>query len=204
MRLSLPSKRSNPTSSLTTYHVHPRETAAQPPPSPSPSPPPELLLIIADYLPTSSLRSFAIASPQLYATLQITLQRRIITDKSLRFTLPQYPTSTALQWASFNGDYGLVEEMLATGMWEVDEIIDGCGQTALCLAAATGDEKTVKLLLRHGGAVDGTEARRKGLSWYWGSTPLHKAKNGIVLGWVAEEALSRSKKGRRKGMRKKG
>ncbi|KAF8537363.1 hypothetical protein BDD12DRAFT_847113 [Trichophaea hybrida] len=147
--------------------------------------PPELLLIIADYLPTSCLRSIAFTSRQLYATLQNTLHRRILTDKSLRFTLPRCPASSALQWASFNGYSDLVEEMLATGTWMVDETTGGCRHTALCLASETGDEKTIKLLLRYGAAVYGA---------------LHGAKNIAVLGWVGEEALRRTKGSRRRVM----
>jgi hypothetical protein len=86
--------------------------------------------------------------------------------------------------------------MLATGVWEVDEITTGCTDTALCLAVVTGDEKTVKLLLRCGAVVDWEEAMQKGLRRAYDS--FYKAKNTVVLGWVAEEALRRSKKGRRR------
>jgi hypothetical protein len=85
--------------------------------------------------------------------------------------------------------------MLATGVWEVDEITAGCTDTALCLAVVTGDEKTVNMLLRCGAVVD-WEAVQKGLRCAYDS--FHKAKNTVVLGWVAEEALRRSKKGRRR------
>lgn len=158
--------------------------------------PPEILLSIADYLPTCSLQRFALTSRQLYATLQVPLHRRLLTDKSLRFTIPRHYSATALQWASFNGNSDLVKEMLATGVWEVDEITTGCTDTALCLAVVTGDEKTVKLLLRCGAVVDWEEAMQKGLRRAYDS--FYKAKNTVVLGWVAEEALRRSKKGRRR------
>ena len=108
--------------------------------------------------------------------------------------IPKLPVdwnlASTLQWAAFRGDAATVSALLAAG-WEADETPSGClapRRTALALAAETGHEKTVKvLLLGAGAAVTAAEAAKKWLGWKRGETPLEMARNDDVLTWILDE-----------------
>jgi hypothetical protein len=136
--------------------------------------PVELLLEIASHLPNSSLACLNRTNRCLHTVFRGPLRRRLFTDKTLRFQIPvhTYPyldspdrtviKASALQWAAFNNDTTLVEEILDTGLWLVDEacLPDVMSRTPACdvrtplyLAVTLGHMDTVKVLLRRGAAV---------------------------------------------------
>ena len=113
--------------------------------------------------------------------------------------------ANALQWAAFHGDDAIVKELLAA-RWEVDALAtrkNRCEKTALGLAAEQGHEKVVKACLAAGAAISCYEGRKKGLRWYSSDPPIHYARSLAVVGWVAEEALRRAKKPKKKGRKRR-
>ncbi|KAF8542420.1 hypothetical protein BDD12DRAFT_876536 [Trichophaea hybrida] len=138
--------------------------------------PVELLLEIASHLPHSSVACLNRTNRCLHNVLRGPLRRRLFSDKTLRFKIPvhTYPyldspertviSASVLQWAAFNNDTTLVEEILDTGLWKVDE---ACSpgvlprspasdvRTPLYLAVTLGHVDIVKVLLRRGAAVTG-------------------------------------------------
>jgi hypothetical protein len=80
---------------------------------------------------------------------------------------PKYWANT-LQYTSFKGDVELVEELLASKKWHVDEapwIVVGKKlrtKSPLCLTAKAGEEAVIRVLLRWGATVLEEDTTHKG------------------------------------------
>jgi ankyrin repeat protein len=132
------------------------------------------------------------------------LDRMFIYDRTLRHRLPMYkhrfyPTqpeivvqegnwerATTLQYAVYWGDLVAVRRLITAGC-DINETLkddpDGCARSPLCLAAARGNERIIKVLLRAGAEVelDGHIHNLRGFN------PFHVAKNYASLVCITDE-----------------
>ncbi|KAF8244911.1 hypothetical protein K440DRAFT_635516 [Wilcoxina mikolae CBS 423.85] len=197
-----------PTRAATPVTANP-VTSASPPPRPPHTTllhlPFELLLEIASYLPTASLSSLTLTSRHLHLPLSHALHRRLLYDKPrLTIRAPDYCSRimytiavSTLQWAAFNGNTTLVQELLDTGVWDVDEVYPEPGyatalRTPLCLAVAQAHVETVRVLLDAGAAVWNAEFQnRKGGRW---DSPFGWVRDQMVEGMLRVTYKARSER----------
>jgi hypothetical protein len=148
-----------------------RDPAPPPPPSPPKLPDPqnpldtlpnELLYAISDHLSNRDLASACTANKQFHCVLYPLLYRRL-QKAGIYIYWPwnqNYPHNgsdrlTALQWAAAKGLSQLLARLIeddpeasTKDLWSPWRVSGGGGQHLLSYAAASGDEDTVKLLLR--------------------------------------------------------
>jgi ankyrin repeat protein len=103
----------------------------------------------------------------------------------------------ALQWAALMGNSAQVRDLLLLGedVDEVGQIINlekrTYHMTPLCLAAAHGNEATVKLLLSAGAVIGYNTPIVRGPHAYYAESALKEAKDAHMFSLIADEAIRR-------------
>jgi ankyrin repeat protein len=137
------------------------------------------------------------------------LDRVFIHDRNLRHRFPMHkhrdPTqpeivvqegncerATSLQYAVYWGDMVAARRLISAGS-DINEIVkddpQGCRSSPLCLAAARGNERMIKMLMRAGAEVK--------LDGHPDNLPLHEARNYSSLLCITDE-LDRRRRLQRK------
>jgi hypothetical protein len=193
------------------------------PPAPTPSKPPippnpldmlpnELLYSISDHLGDRDLASACVANKQFYALLYPLLYRRLQTAEIYWHRGRHYPywshdadsnKITALQWAAGKGLSRLLERLIEDDpdaekkdLWSPWKFVGG-GQHLLAYAADSGDEDTVKLLLRIAEKM-GVEDEH-----IIGSGAMYRCKGFRVFSILSEEGARRMRLAMRRRGKKK-
>jgi len=170
----------------------------------------ELLYCICSRLSDSTLLTLTTTGSTMHDLVTPILEKRFYKDRKLQIDFMLSPPirgtdkfhGTALHWAAFHSRASMITRLLEDPAIDVDcsgwmyDRFDWAKRkmTPLCLAARSGDEATIKCLLRHGAKI----------GW---PTPIDVVpqdfvmfyvKSNVVAGWVGEEGLRRAKKERSK------